>query len=357
MFTYQLQERILRTENDKEISFPNIVELEICLEPTEMFGVGDKLTKTIECGCNTNLYIDMNTGKYGFVSGHLSKPIEAIVEWSKEDIRFEMRGNMVYAKFECKNIKEFEPVLASLLYIFPTILNIELVEPPVVKTIVGRVGDARFRLIMSKSTMINYSFSTKEKQEQHIKDSFNKLQLVTIDSNRRLAAALRYYYLAKRLIEAGNFPQEFMAETILNYCKVLEILFSPSREVVKAELKKLGYSEDEIKLNFTPVMILRNKFDVGHVTLSMFRQNELNKLHDYIGRIDGDFKRLLKLVTARVTDGSYSLRLDSDLRPDNDEQKILNDLIETFEKKGKQSHEGIHHSLQNEIITLTSKKV
>lgn len=47
-----------------------------------------------------------------------------------------------------------------------------------------------------------------------------------MESNRRLAAALHYYYVAKRLTEAGNLPQEFMTEIILNYYKVLEILFS-----------------------------------------------------------------------------------------------------------------------------------
>ena len=49
-------------------------------------------------------------------------------------------------------------------------------------------------------------------------------------------------------------------------------------------LSELGYSNDEIELNFIPVMILRNHFDVGHVTISMFKQKELNALHDYIGR-------------------------------------------------------------------------
>lgn len=357
MFTYQLQERTFIKENGKEFSFPNVVELEIFLEPSEMFGIGDKLTKTIEGGRNGVFYVNPDTGKYGFLSGHLSKPIEAIAEWSKEDLRVEMRGNKIYANFKCEDMKHLESVLGSLLTIFPTILNIELVEPPVFNRIVGRVGDAGFRLVISRSTMVHYSFATKEEQEQRIKNAFNKLQLVTLDSNRRLAAALRYYYLASRLIEAGNSPQEFMAEAILNYCKVLEILFSPERKVVKAELEKLGYDEDEIRLNFTPVMILRNDFDVGHVMLSMFRQNELNALHGYIGDIDGDFKRLLNLVIAKVTDGSYSLRSDSDFRPDAAMQKTLDDLLETFERKAKQRKERIHHSFQKDILTLTSRKV
>jgi hypothetical protein len=320
-------------DRDKKISFPNFVELEICLEPTEMFGVGDKLTKTIECGSAPNFNFSFDTGKYGFVSGHLSEQVDTIFEWPKTNIRVEVHGNKVYAKFECVDINQLEPVIASLLYIFPTILTLKLVEPPVITSIVGRIGDAHFRLGISKSTMIKYQVSTKEIQEQSIKDAFNMLIPITIESNRRLAAALHYFYIAERLIEAGNSPQEFMREVILNYCKVLEILFSENREVVREGLSKLGYSKDEIELNFIPVMILRNEIDVGHVTISMFKQTELNELHNYIGNINADFRELLKLIITKVMDESYPLRLDSDLRPNRKKQKILDDLVNTFKKK------------------------
>lgn len=313
MFTYQLQERLYMVfDKDKKISFPNFVELEICLEPTEMFGVGDKLTKTIECGSAPNFYFSFDTGKYGFLSGHLSKQIDTIFEWPKTNIQVELHGNKVYAKFECMDIKQLEPVIATLLHIFPTLLTLELLEPPVITSIVGQVGDARFRLGIPKSTMIKFRVSTKETQEQSIKDVFNMLIPITEESNRRLAAALHYFYIAERLTEAGNSPQEFMREVILNYCKVLEILFSENRKAVREGLSELGYTNDEIELNFIPVMILRNEIDVGHVTISMFKQSELNELHNYIGNINGDFRKLLKLVIAKVMDESYHLRLDSD---------------------------------------------
>ena len=64
--------------------------------------------------------------------------------------------------------------------------------------------------------------------------------------NKRLAAALSYYYTAKRLIEAGNSPFEFMAEAILNYSKILEIMFVHSKDTmtdVRNELLKFGYSK------------------------------------------------------------------------------------------------------------------
>lgn len=336
MLTYQSLERLLMTtESGKKFSFPNFVEIEICLKPSEAFGVGNKSTRTITQGCSTNGIGSLHTGKFSFPSGQISEPIEAILEWSDQNRRLEMHGNKVYAKFECKDIKELLNYLNALHFVFPTLLAIELVEPPVVTSTTGRVGDVPFIWGLSKTFPMGISISSKERQENFVIDSFKRLIPVCIEPNRRLAAALSYYYVAKRLIEAGNCPQEFLAEAILNYYKVLEALFGDKYDTVRDGLQELGYSKDEIELNFIPVMILRNHFDVGHVTLSMFERDQLNELHNYLGSINPDFAKLLKLVINKVMDGSYYLKLDSNLEPSKDKQKKLNDLTNTFRKKAK----------------------
>jgi hypothetical protein len=56
---------------------------------------------------------------------------------------------------------------------------------------------------------------------------------------------------------------------------VLEILFAHSDKTIDAvrqELPKFGYTGQEIEENFTPIMILRNHFDVGHVTTKLYNQ-------------------------------------------------------------------------------------
>ena len=57
-------------------------------------------------------------------------------------------------------------------------------------------------------------------------------------NNRRIIAALKYYYTACRLSRVGNSPWEFMSEIILNFCKVLESLFPASRDTVREGLVK-----------------------------------------------------------------------------------------------------------------------
>ena len=42
-----------------------------------------------------------------------------------------------------------------------------------------------------------------------------------------------------------------------------------------------------------------------------------------LGVVDADFRKLLKLIIDKVMDGSYHLRLDSNLKPDKDKQKKI----------------------------------
>lgn len=111
--------------------------------------------------------------------------------------------------------------------------------------------------------------------------------------------------------EAGNSPSDFIAEVILNYCKILEVLFPPkgdgkTRDAARIGLAKLNYSKEEIERDFLPVMALRNWIDVGHAKLSLFDRNQLNILHKYTDEAEGYFRSML----CRLID---KLKLDNDL--------------------------------------------
>lgn len=199
----------------------------------------------------------------------------------------------------------------------------------------GRVGEEFF---IWQLVTINPKFtcSTGEYQEKLITESFKKLDLICDLSNRRLAAALYYFYVAKRLTEAGNSPYEFMSEVILNYNKVLEVLFAhseKSRDDVRNELlNSFGYSKNEFDLKFKPIMLLRNEFDVGHVSIELFNQGQLDALYKYLELAEADLRELLKQVISKVGEGNYCLRRDTDLI-DKDKQKNLNRLIKSFEER------------------------
>jgi len=332
MLTYQLQNRIYQIKNEKPFSFPNNVEIEIFLEPTEQFGVGIKPSKTAVKNHKAEVFYNANTGKSYILSDPLLEPIEAILEWN--NLRLELKGNKLYANTDCEAFSDLDELLIALHYITPILLNVEFMEPPIVKYTSGRVGETIFNWEL-KGIKVKFDITTKEKQEQRAFDSFERLEFFSKLSNRRLAAALYHFYVARRLVKAGNSPYEFMSEVVLNLYKILEILFGPKRDNVRTKLLELGYSKGEVEVKFIPIMILRNEFDVGHVSVKLFKQEQLNALYTYLEDSENDFKELLKKLLYEVKDGSCNLSQDSDLTLGKDKLKIMNDLIETFEKRAK----------------------
>jgi hypothetical protein len=67
VLTYQLQKRVFRIKNKKEFTFPNDVEIEIYLEPTEQFGVGEKYGKTAVQNRRAKDIFNLDTGKWGVI--------------------------------------------------------------------------------------------------------------------------------------------------------------------------------------------------------------------------------------------------------------------------------------------------
>lgn len=96
---------------------------------------------------------------------------------------------------------------------------------------------------------IGFSFTplTSEILEEHVAGFFKTLPLISETKNRRLVAAIYYFYTSSRLLVSGHSQWEFMAECILNLNKTLEILFGGTRDLIRDGLSKLGYETEEIE--------------------------------------------------------------------------------------------------------------
>lgn len=137
-------------------------------------------------------------------------------------------------------------------------------------SLAGKLGDVEFRWEYQKASY-HFRPRTKVGLEKHILDSIKNIQFL----QGRLSASVQYFQVASRLIVVGLSSWEFMAEAILNFSKVLQILFGEKMDDVRVGLSKLGYSDDEIEMDFIPLMVLRNTFDVGHAQ-SVIPQTEKN---------------------------------------------------------------------------------
>jgi hypothetical protein len=99
--------------------------------------------------------------------------------------------------------------------------------------------------------------------------------------DREIGGCLRptqYFHRACRLHRAQSNLGEFLAESLLNEAKILEVLFpAPPREDEKAcsgwpEI--LGFNEEEIEALYIPALELRGAIDVAHPALAVFSTDD-----------------------------------------------------------------------------------
>lgn len=177
--------------------------------------------------------------------------------------------------------------------------------------------------------------TSQEWQEKLFSESWLRLPLVAEPRNRRLFAAIHYMHVATRLARAGATVGEFLAEVILNFSKVLEVLFPPAgdgktRDAVRAGLRQLGYCDDDIEKLFLPAMALRNEIDVGHVELALFSIKQLSAIHAYTEVAEASFKELLNRVFSQIADGSWSLSPFVNVGLPRGTRKVISRLEESF---------------------------
>jgi hypothetical protein len=360
MRTYQLRSRNVKlTGKNKNITFPNLVELEIYLESNTIFGLESEHTNTTLFDpkhITQKMNFEDQTGTYSILPDPQFLPVD--IDLNILDIQVEMHGNKVHAKSKCANENELFNFIFTFQYILPTLLTIELVEAPVVKSIKGKIGDVPFEWAL-RQISFDFSNTNKEKQELRISDSFKRTSLICDPANKRLEAALFYFYISKRLMKAGASPFEFLSETILNYSKVLEILFAHSKDSMddaRKELLNFNYNEQEIELKFIPIMALRSHFDVGHATTNTLKQEHLDVIHEFLINSESDIRTLLKRIIIKIQDGSYKFHKKFyNSKSARDKQIALNKMISTCKQRNKEEAAKRHLLLNKDSMQIYLK--
>lgn len=327
MLTYQLQDRVFRVEDDGPLEFPNQVEIEMKLGPPEAFGTSDGFSRLVIFGRKARLLWNSNTGRLQTRSEPPLEPLDVMVETPVQHLT--LKGDVLRYKGPCQDSSELEGILSAFQYVLLPLLNVGFADPPVALYIRGRVGKTEFRW-EHREAKGSFTPRTPEDIERHVADSFNRLALMQGTANRRLAAGLHYFYIASRLIVAGNSQWEFMAESVLNMSKVLEILFGGTMDSVRKQLSELDYTTEEIEDDFIPLMVLRNHFDVGHPRIAILKQKQLRILYQYLAESEDRFRDLFLRLFERIADDTFELHQPEDLHLDSDEQKKLDKLIETI---------------------------
>lgn len=315
--------------------FPNRVSIKLKLSPGIAFGTEDGGGRTIIKARAATVTMNANNGKWVVRSKPPLEPFD--VEAEIGDAVLRLKGDSLVYEFNCLSLSVLEAMLTAFKYIYPTILNLEFSEPPVVVSVSGDVGGVDFRWEHKKQEwLILMRTVIPENLEEHIVNSFRGMALFNGANNRRLAAALSYFHIAVRLNVSGDSPWEFMAETILNYCKAIEIVFVSSdntKEDVRKGLESLGYTKEEIEGDFIPLMILRSYVDVAHPKVAIFEPRDLRVLYAYLSQSEDIVRELLQRVIIRVSSGEYSIPQEEKLGLTSKDRKGMNRLVATMESR------------------------
>ena len=335
MLTYQVRERIFRVK--RNLDFPNDVKLRFLFHPDTALGNAGAEGRTWKQATPGSVIFNANTGHFRIEPKNGLDELDVTYEHS--NIVFRLVANQLTLTSHCSSNRELTELLESVYYVFPFVLSLCLQEPVVVDRVDGSVGSEPLAWEL-KSWQVPILISNQEKQEQRVIEAWDLMAFFSSFGNMRMVGALKYFHAACRLSRVGHTPWEFMGELLLNFCKVLEVLFPPtggemSRDAARDGLSKLSYSSAEIERYFIPAMLLRSKIDVGHVFLGLFTRPELTALHAYTEVIERKWLNMLKRVVERVRADSTFLKGYEVSTADREAKAIVSSIKQSLEQEPK----------------------
>jgi len=309
MFTYQIRPRIFRLSEGTSFSFPAKGIVKFVFGPHQPFGTKSDGGRTAVKAVAAKVLFNANTGQHWIESEKPLGPLDVILEEPERVVR--LNGNILEVEQNFESNKELTQLIEGIYFSLPLLLNVDFADPPYVEQAHGEIDGVQFRWELSQ-WRAEYRTTTQESQELSFVSAWERLGILSVPTNSRLFAAVHFHHVAIRLLRKATIAGEFVPEAILNFSKILEVLFPPdgdgkTREAARNGLSSLGFSELEIEADYIPAMALRNEIDVGHVDLGLFKPEHLTVIHQYVGRAEYCFHLLLKRVFEKVESGEYTL--------------------------------------------------
>ncbi|MSP37052.1 MAG: hypothetical protein EXR70_01000 [Deltaproteobacteria bacterium] len=255
------------------------------------------------------------------------------------DQQITLDGATVRVATDVHSREELEIVLETYYYALPPLLGLEMLDSPIVAEVRGRLGGVSFCWGLVETGIESIDVTTKERQEERVRRAFSRLGIVDKRlglANRRLLAATHYFQIACRLLGAQGRRGEFLSESILNFAKVLEVLFpaapQQSIDTTRQALTGLDFTEVEIEALYIPAVALRNSIDVAHPTLAVFTNDQLKTLARYSELAEGAFRVLLDRIFDSIGLGKFELKALPDTKPSPETLRVITRVDENLKR-------------------------
>ena len=338
MLTYLIRPRgLYREPEDAVLQFPGRIQLEFRLEPGGPFGENVPPIRTVPIGAKARFEWNACRGESTVHTEARLPRLNLTLHGADEQITVD--GATVNIIADVHSREELDNLLETYFYALPPLLGLEMLDSPVVAEVRGRMGDVSFCWGLVGSGRESLDVTTKERQEERVRRAFSRLGVVDERhglANRRLLAATHYFQTACRLLGAQGRRWEFLSEALLNFAKILEVLFpaAPQQNIdtTRQALALLGFPNVEIEALYIPALALRNSVDVAHPTLAAYSTEQLTTLARYTELAEEAFRGLLNRVFESIADSKFELTAPPDTKPSAETLRIITRLNENLKR-------------------------
>ena len=309
VLAYQLREHfLLLCDGQPPWNLPAEVRVIVQLGPKAAFGAADEPSRVIIRGHEAKGSCDLLTGRLLWSANPPLAPLQAAFSDAKTS--FTLDGSKAVITRHCASAAQLDDLVAAAVYVFPSLLNVEFLDPPLVIGVNVNIGGSQTTWSLRRTGGV-LEGTTQADLEQEAKQSWQRVEALNRPEYLRLLAALNYFYVGCRLLAAGHAAFEFMAEAILNFAKVLDVLFvsggQASREQVRMGLTTIGIPKGEIEREYIPLILLRNEFDIAHVALTYPSAEQFDTLHRFTEGAEGSIRDLLRELLRQLDAGTLKL--------------------------------------------------
>jgi hypothetical protein len=338
MLTYLVRPRgLYREPEGADIIFPAKVEVTFRLEPGGPFGENVPPLRTVPLGAKVRIHWNVYRGETSIETETRFPPLE--LRWEGQDGQIVVNGSNVVLTTEVESRAQLEGLLETYYYVLPALLGLEMQDAPVVAEVRGRAGSVAFCWGLIDSGCEAMDVTTIEVQKGRFQRALHRLNILDErngPTNRRLLAAIQYLHIACRLARAPGRRWEFLSESLLNFAKILEVLFPapPQKtiETTRSELRTLGFAEAEIEAFYIPALALRNALDVAHPTLAAHSAQQLLVLQTYTELAEDAFKALILRIFDHLQAGTFALQSPQSTEPSPETVRMLKRLDRNLRK-------------------------
>src|ERR1700686_3099957 len=302
MMPSHLRPRCLILETPGQLTFPGTAALHLRFQPDPSFGGHEVPGSIVSTKGKARVEWNANTGTHRVIPEVPLDPVQLSVTNGETEIR--ISGTDTTVASYCQARGDLLNVLAAFGIIWPLVLSVQFNDPPQLAQIGGEFNGVSFN--WQYETGSNVFFAVDEAQRDRLANgALEYLGVRDIVENPRIIAALHYFRTACRLARVGAATWEFTAEIVLNFAKILEVLFPPStRDAVREGLGALGVAGADQERLFLPSMALRANLDVAHVSLTQLSFEQLRPVHRYLDDAETAFRNMLQRLLLGLKNGT-----------------------------------------------------